>query len=233
MKIKLAELVIDLGDVGEYTREMCGEYIAGEHETPDFSVSVSEAMIEREMNNSPAPNRGYIENICLYRELCKKIVHHNAMLIHSAAIAVDGKCYIFSANRGTGKTTHMNLWLKKFGERAIVINGDKPLIRDINGTLTVYGTPWCGKEGINSNISAPLAGICVLKRGEKNSITRITKLEALGELMGQTIKPDEPSGTMRVLDTLDKIIMNTPVYRLFCNMNPEAADVAYGEMCKE
>lgn len=233
MKIRLAELIIDLGDAGEFTREMCSGYLADAHETADFAVSASEDAIEQEMRIYPKADRGYIENICLYREICKKIVMHKAMLIHSAAIAVDGKAYLFSANSGTGKTTHVNLWLEKFGSRAEVINGDKPIVREKDGRLMVYGTPWCGKEGINNNISAPLAGICILKRGEKNSIARITRLEALSELMGQTIKPDEPSGTMKVLDTLDKIIMEIPVYRLFCNMDPEAADVAYNGMSAE
>lgn len=231
MKIKLAELVIDIGKVGEYTEKMCADYAVEPDTAADFAVSVNPATLERESKIYPNAPEGYIENICLYREICKKIVHHNAMLIHSAAVAVDGKAYLFSALSGTGKTTHVKLWLEKFGERALVINGDKPIIREKGGILTVYGTPWCGKEGINTNIGAPIEGICILKRGEENWIERISKIDALSELMGQTIKLDEPSATLKALDMLDKIIMNIPVYRLCCNMNPEAADVAYSGMC--
>ena len=36
-----------------------------------------------------------------------------------------------------------------------------------------------------------------------------------------------------LLDILDKVITKIPVYKLACNMESEAADVSYNEMCKK
>lgn len=233
MKIKLAELIIDVGDAGEFTQNMCGDYAVDGDSVADITIKLKADAVKKEQELYPTAEVDYLENICIYREICREMVRFDAMLIHSAAIAVDGKAYLFSAKSGTGKTTHINLWLKKFGDRAVIINGDKPLIREIDGVLKVFGTPWCGKEGINQNTSAPIEGICILNRGEENKIEQISKIDALAELMGQTIRPEEGGAMMKLLDVLDKVIMNIPVYRLHCNMDIEAAEVAYSGMCRE
>ena len=72
-----------------------------------------------------------------YRIICKKILSFDAMLMHCAAVSVDNEAYLFTAVSGTGKTTHINLWRKKFGDRFFVINGDKPIIRLIDGKFYV------------------------------------------------------------------------------------------------
>lgn len=101
------------------------------------------------------------------------------LLIHSAVVTVDGKAYAFSGHSGVGKSTQCGLWLKHFGERALILNGDKSFFhRNSNSTQsggnegyvagetragwTVYGTPWKGKENIGINASAPLAGLIFL-----------------------------------------------------------------------
>ena len=94
----------------------------------------------------------------------------DAFLLHAAVIEVDGLAYAFAAPSGTGKTTHIALWKKFFGDRANIINGDKPIIRFENGTPYIYGTPWCGKEGYNINTKAPLAALCFIERSPENTI---------------------------------------------------------------
>lgn len=233
MRIKLAEFIIDIGDVGKYTSDMCRDYEYIGEKNSDFSVTAEKGLIDTEKKRYPDAPEDYLENICIYRCICKKIVAFGGILIHSAAIGMDGNGYMFSASRGTGKTTHMNLWLNLFPGRAFVINGDKPIVREIDGQFFVFGTPWCGKEGINTNTSAPIKGICILKRAENNSIERTPSAEALAHLLTQTVEPEKGTGTIAFLDILDRLIKNVPIYTLHCNMNPEAAEVAYNGMCKK
>ena len=233
MKIKLAGLVIDIGDPGEYTKKICCDYIVADKEAADIKIELGAGLMEKEKNKYPDSPADYLENICIYRQICMKIADFGGALIHSAAVAVDGFGYLFTALSGTGKTTHMNLWLDKFKKRAVVVNGDKPIVREKDGEFYVYGTPWCGKEGYNSNIGVPVKGICILKRSAENNIERISEPEALAWLMGQTVYPEGREGRIALLAVLEKITANVPVYRLYCNMEPDAANEAYNGMSKK
>lgn len=233
MMIELAGLVIKLEAPGEYTINMCQDYLYTGEKEPDITIEYDQVAIDKEKELYPDAPEDYLQNICIYRQICKRIVKFGAMLIHSAAISVDGKGYLFTAHSGTGKTTHVNLWLNKFKDRALIINGDKPIVRETDGQFHVYGTPWCGKEGINTNTHVPIEGICILERGKENIIKKVSHSEAISELMGQTSRPPSTDGMVALLDVFDRLITSVPVYRLFCNMEPQAADVSYNGMCKK
>ena len=64
-----------------------------------------------------------------YTDIAEKIPLSNAFVLHSATIDVEGVGVAFSAHSGTGKTTHMNLWQELLGDKMVVVNGDKPIVR--------------------------------------------------------------------------------------------------------
>ena len=121
----------------------------------------------------------YLETLAVYRKLAQLLVQDDILLMHGAVVAVDGQAYLFTAQSGTGKTTHTRLWMQQFGDRAVMVNGDKPLLHITNEGVTVYGTPWDGKEHLSTNTSCPLKALCILTRSETNHIERISKKEAL------------------------------------------------------
>lgn len=233
MILKLADIVIEVKSRYRYTYDMCHDYLYNGDESPAFSVFASNEQIIEERRKSPGFSDDILENTCIYRNICNEILRFDAILLHSAALSVDGQAYLFSANSGTGKTTHMNLWLDKFGERAFVINGDKPIIRKKDGVFYVFGTPWCGKEGLNRNSGVPLKGICILERAEKNTASPVNGREAMLFLLTQTVHPSKKELSCLMLDNLGQLIEKIPVYRLGCNMEPEACEVAYKAMSEE
>ena len=85
-----------------------------------------------------------------------QLLRHNGMMLHASAVVVDGYAYLFSGPCGIGKSTHTALYKDAFPE-AVIINDDKPALRCMDGVWYAFGTPWCGKDGINVNMSAPLA----------------------------------------------------------------------------
>ena len=230
MIIKLADLIIEVKARYRYTFDFCKDYIYDGEEKPVFTVCATDEDIEKERNTSLEFGDDVLENTCIYRNICREILAYGGMLIHSAVISVDNCGYMFSANSGTGKTTHMNLWLKKFGSRAFVVNGDKPIIRKIGNQFWVYGTPWCGKEGLNTNVGVPLKGITILERAENNSIVRVENKEALFFLLTQTPIPKQTKYLELMYNNFDELLKNVPVYRLGCNMEQEAADICYLKM---
>jgi len=233
MILKLADIVIEVKSRYRYTYDMCHDYLYNGDESPAFSVFASNEQIIEERRKSPGFSDDILENTCIYRNICNEILRFDAILLHSAALSVDGQAYLFSANSGTGKTTHMTLWLDKFGERAFVINGDKPIIRKKDGVFYVFGTPWCGKEGLNRNSGVPLKGICILERAEKNTASPVNGREAMLFLLTQTVHPSKKELSCLMLDNLGQLIEKIPVYRLGCNMEPEACEVAYKAMSEE
>ncbi|MBR3610570.1 MAG: hypothetical protein IKL57_03775 [Oscillospiraceae bacterium] len=159
------------------------------------------------------------------------MIEFGGFYLHSSAIELDGKAYLFSGPSGMGKSTHTRLWQSIFGEKACVFNDDKPALRRIDGRWYAYGTPWCGKDGINQNKKVPLAGICFLKRGEENKIRRLDPKEALPLLMSQTIhKFRKIENLDLLLNNVNYIIKEIPIFELENRPVEEAARLSYETM---
>lgn len=156
------------------------------------------------------------------------LLEYNGLMMHSSAVVVDGKAYLFSAVSGTGKSTHTQLWLDQFGDRAYILNDDKPALRLIDGVWHACGTPWNGKNDLGRPDCVPLQGIAILRRCESNRIERLGSKAATFELLEQTLKPSNKRAEL--LELLDLLVTQVPVWQLHCNMEPEAALVSYNAM---
>lgn len=227
---KFADIVADVSYETDYVLEQCKDYISGESAELNISVAAEDVEIEKKRSDGEEYPYGYLESLALYRKFCNAAVYKDVLLFHSSAIAVDGKAYLFAAPSGTGKSTHTRLWRRAFGDRAVTVNDDKPLVKLVGDALTVYGTPWDGKHKLSSNTSATVAGICFLARGKENRIKRLSPMEALPEFLSQTYRPEGEEGVKKMLDLSMKIIASVPMYKLECNISDEAVKVAYEEM---
>ena len=233
-KIILAEKKIEIECLYKNVFYQCKEYLS-KFDKPDiiiksvFSELYDDTVIcQRHDSFTDAYKKiwtDYVsyESMCIYKKIALELLSYDILLLHGAAIAVDNKCYIFTAPSGTGKTTHIMNWRKMIPE-TIIVNGDKPLV-NVKKRL-VYGTPWCGKEKMNTNTAVPLAGIVFLVRGENNSIEPICFKEMLPTYLQQTYIPDDQA-LARKAYTLIGQLKDIPCYQLTCNMDKESALVAY------
>ena len=152
------------------------------------------------------------------------LLNFNGMVLHSSAIEYNGKAYLFSGPSGMGKSTHTRLWQSLYGDAVQVFNDDKPALRRLEDGWFAYGTPWCGKDGINQNKKVPLGGICFLKRGEENKIRRLDSKEAMQNILWQTTrKLKDPKKMMALLDLVDKLVREIPIFELECTKEIDAA----------
>ena len=87
----------------------------------------------------------------------------------------------------------------------------------------VYGTPWCGKEALHQNRSAPLRAICFLFQGEENALQPLTPAEALPLLLSQTPFRLHREDMDRLLAAADRLLRETNVFRLICRNDDSAA----------
>jgi len=129
----------------------------------------------------------------------------------------------FSAKSGTGKSTHTSLWLSCF-DGSFILNDDTPIIYKSNdGIFYISGTPWAGTTGINRNVSVPLRALVSLGRGIDNSMELIPPAESMNFLFEGIKAPLTGVMLSNVIDTFNSLLMNVPVYKLRCNMEPSAA----------
>ena len=164
----------------------------------------------------------------------QQLLKFNGMMVHASAVVMDGFAYLFSAPCGTGKSTHTSMWRKAFGEdRVQMLNDDKPALRFEDGRWYAYGTPWSGKTSQNTNIRVPLGGICMLTRGETNEIVPFSGVAAAFELMEQTTRPQIPNARGKLLELLDCLLREVPVWKLKCNPTTDAARVSHKAMSEE
>lgn len=238
---RFADKNIKIESVCDDVHEYCKEYKSDSE--PDFTVVTTINDIEYEKKRSASNdiyegkpvveyNDGYLEELAVYRKIAEKMPEYDTFLFHGSAVAVDGQAYLFTAKSGTGKSTHTRLWRKLLGERAVMVNDDKPLIRADERGVVVFGTPYNGKHRLGNNISVPIKAVCILERSEKNHIRQITKSEAYATILQQSYRPDNVAALSKTLILIDKMSEQVAFWRLGCNMELEAADISYNTMKK-
>ena len=237
--VKIADKVIAVSALHGYIAVYCKDYISDD--TPDFTVQITQSDIDFERAKSAAEDRKedipvryftdeYLETLAVYRKIADKMIDYDTILFHGSVIAVDGIGYLFTAKSGTGKSTHTRLWRELFGERAVMVNDDKPLIKVSENGIMVYGTPWDGKHRLSTNISVPLKAVCILDRSEKNRIEKVTADSVYNMLVQQVYRPQNPQKLLKTLQLIDILSENAGLYRLGCNMDISAAELAYNVM---
>ena len=234
--IAIAGVSVGITAVHESTRDYCQDYLT--QNAPDFSVEITQADIDRERQLSADEDilEGHavrnhtdavLETTAVYRKIVNRLIDYDILLFHGSTVAVDGVAYLFTAKSGTGKSTHTKRWRRLFGDRAVMINDDKPLLKISKDGVLVCGTPWDGKHKLNTNCMVPLKAICVLERGEENHIRQISPSAALPLLMQQSHRP---ANVLKYMDLLDGLTKHVKFYNLHCNMEDEAAKIAYEGM---
>ena len=229
---RIADITVDLGYKYDRLRRQSEAYKINEEVKPDMTIYLSDAFLEKEQKENPHLSIEDCEYIFTSSVFYTGMLQYGGFMLHSSAVIVDGRAYLFSAPSGTGKSTHTGLWQEVFGERAQILNDDKPAIRALEDGVFAYGTPWSGKTDMNINVKAPIGGICFLERSENNWIERVDSNAALAGILNQTIRPFEMKGMDLLLTHIEKVITNVPVFKMGCNISHEAAIMAHREMSK-
>ncbi len=237
--IQLAGLSIGLENRYSFVERMCRDYLT---DTPPlFIVSASEEEIDKESEQVRRVNglssdlpRGYLESIVLYREIAKRLPDYDAFVFHGVALEYEGQALLFTAKSGVGKTTHTRLWLSRFPDKVKILNGDKPILRLIDGVPYVFGSPWQGKENYGYNGKAPLRALAFVHRAKENSAQVVEDIGgAILPFLSQTYVPQHEDSATRVFAITDTILKTIHLIHLYVNMESDAAEVAFHAMVEE
>ena len=237
--IKIAGHVAAVSAMFESTRDYCRNYLT--QAPPEFSVAIcqEDLVFEQQALDLEAQQEGmrqrtftepFLERTSIQRKVAESLIDYNVLLLHGSAVAVDGRGYLFTAKCGTGKSTHTRLWRQVLGSRAVMVNDDKPFVRILPDGVTVCGSPWSGKHGLDTNIAVPLAGICVLRRGSENRIYRADTQEAQAILLQQIPYIPHSTGQETARFLVERLVSAVPLWQMECTKDPEAAQVCYQAM---
>ncbi len=161
----------------------------------------------------------------------RNLLKYQGTYLHASGVILDGKAYLFSANSGTGKSTHTEKWCRLFG--ATYLNDDKPALRLIDGTWMAYGTPWSGKHDLSSPVGVPLGGIAFLERGDENRICPMEVDRAVPRLLHQSLWRLPQHQQMETqLALVDKLVRLVPIWELTCRNEDAAAQLSCSVMTK-
>lgn len=229
---KIVGLAVDMGYKYDRLVKQAAAYKTDEALKPNITIYLSDKYISDKQAENPNLTLEQCEYIWTGALFYDALLNFDGFMLHASAVIMDGKAYLFSAPSGTGKSTHTSLWLKHFGDRAQILNDDKPAIRITDNGIRVYGTPWSGKTDLNINTDAELAGICFLERDTSNHIEEIPKSEAIVRVLNQTMRPTQEKEMGLLLDALDVVISKTPIYKMGCTISEEAAVMAYEAMSR-
>lgn len=208
------------------------KYLIDYTDTPDITIKANNEYVKKLHEKFPELSLDECEYIYFSKALNNALLDFDGLVLHSSAVAYENKAYLFSADSGTGKSTHTGLWTQAF-KGAFIVNDDKPIIRLINGRFYVCGTPFSGSSALNKNVMVPLQAICFIERDDKNSITLMKdKTNVIYRFLSQTIRRAGNEKSEKLLYLLDKILKEIPVYNLKCLPNIEAAILAQETMSK-
>ena len=239
--LKIAGQVGRIRTAFDSTQSYCHAYLT--EDTPNFFAEITEAdrQFEQEASWEEARIEGirprtytgpHLERTAIQRKFAEHLLTCGTLMVHGSTVALDGEAYLFTAKCGTGKSTHTQLWCQVFGNRAQMVNDDKPFLTITEAGVFASGSPWCGKHGLGSNITVPLKGICILERGPENQIRPITADEAREMLLHQSYESVDPNLAETRDQLVESILQNVPLWQMACTKDPEAVEMAHLAMSK-
>ena len=234
--MEIAGVAVRVEPLFQSTREYCKPYLTDRE--PAFCVQIAkeelaftQMLLEQEAIEEGLKIRRFkepfLERDTIQRHVADYLVSQNTLMLHGSTVAVDGNAYLFTAPCGTGKSTHTRLWRELFGDRAVMVNDDKPFLQITSDRVLAYGSPWSGKHGLASNVCVPLKGICSLHRGGENVIHRAEAKDLIDLLCRQTHMPADAFLAQKAVSLVDTLTKTVPLWEMHCNKEPDAAKIAY------
>ena len=231
-KIKIVDKVLEINAFNESTKRYCKDFLS--EEESNYVITMTEEDLKNERTASETGKVYVNEEIsALYRRIANLLVEENIVVFHGSSFMVDYNGFLITARSGVGKSTHSRNLKEYIGDRFIYINDDKPLLKVNENSVTVYGTPWNGKERKSNDVSAPLRAILFLSRGETNTYRKIVNKEEIYiKMISQIYLPKEKAKRELALKAADSILKNINFYEINVTKDIESAKMTYEEIIK-
>ena len=230
-KIKIADIVVEVNAFNENTKKYCLDFLSDEDS--NYVITMTREDLENEKHISEDGKVYANEEIsALYRKIANIFIDKNVMVAHGSSFKVDNCGFLVTARSGVGKSTHVNLLKEYLKDKLEYINDDKPLL-EVNDDITIYSSPWNGKERRGNNTYAPLKAIIFLNRGTSNTFRKIdNNNEIYIRLLTQLYLPLEKSKREKALTLIDILLKRINFYEINVNTDISSAVMTYERIIK-
>ncbi len=107
MRYLIADLVTEFEPKYESLKKLAAPFAYEGNRETDIRIEMDDAYIQsllRKMVKGTAIEDA--EGLAVSSAFNRRAIRFDTMLVHSSALVLDGKAYLFSANSGVGKSTH-------------------------------------------------------------------------------------------------------------------------------
>ena len=229
-RIKIANIVLEVNAFYEFTKEYCKDFLSDEE--PNYVITLTkEDLINESSENKDGKVYVSEEISALYRKIADIFVDKNVLVVHGSSFKVGNNAFIVTAHSGVGKSTHVNLLKEYLGKDFEYINDDKPLLK-VDDDLTLYSSPWNGKERRGSNTCAPLKSVIFLTRGDNIYKKLDNKNDVYFRLLSQIYLPKDKSKREKALKLIDMLLKKLNFYEINVNMDISSAQMTSERIIK-
>lgn len=148
--------------------------------------------------------------------------HGRGVELHACGVIDrDGRGHVFAGVSGAGKTTNARFWEST---ASAVVSDDRVIVRELDGELWMFGTPWHGEADLASPEGARIAGVYLIVQAEANSIHELEHATAVARLLSCSFPPFYDADAMDyTVGLLDRLAQRVPVREL--RFTPDASVV--------
>lgn len=136
------------------------------------------------------------------------------VMIHACGIDDHGSGYLFSGHSGNGKSTLGKLWVQS--GQGKILNDDRIILRERDGQIWMYSTPWHGTYPEFTAASLPLKQVFFLHHSPQNSVKSAKGRLAAAGLMARSFPTAwDADGMTFTLDFLTRVAEQIPCHDLY------------------
>ena len=154
----------------------------------------------------------------------KVLLEQDGLILHCAYLKTEHGAVLFTAPSETGKSTQADLWVK-YREKCRVINGDRAILRKLDGKWNACGLPLCGSSKISENLSIPIRAIVYLRQAPEDKAVKLMPVAAYSKVMSEvSINFWNQTCADRATSLLADVMKKVPVYLLDCTPTKQAVE---------
>ena len=143
------------------------------------------------------------------------------VFLHSSFVDLGGEALLFTAEKQVGKSTQARLWKQFRG--AETVNGDRSLLRRLDGRWCACGSPYCGTSKISKDRILPVRAIVLLSQAPLNRARPARQAEAFAALLrGCSFDPSDRESMEKFTLLAQQIAAEVPFYQLACTPDERA-----------
>ena len=144
-------------------------------------------------------------------------------IVHAAGVMLNEAVLVFPARSGSGKST----LARQFEAMAagVILSDDRIVVRGDDRGFSAFGTPWLGEARLSAHAGGALKALIFLKHAAEEGLRPVPRDEVLTRLLPVVSIPwYEPAVMGRVLDVVERMVMDIPAYELGFTPTVRAAE---------